>query len=230
MTGLKSSCRVGSAHHWWGGHSCLPFYVFLLFFLSLALADPPVTPIYSQNFEKLKEGPPPDEILILNGTFTVKKIAGNTLLEMSPDPLDTNGILVGPADKNTATVRARIQTTATGKRSNEFGIGACGPGQYKLWLMPAANQLQLIKNDEVKATTPYQWTSGAWTHFKLKVSKTADGKFKIEGSAWPEGKPEPKDWLLNFEDPESPPPGRACLFCTPYATTPARFDDIVLEP
>jgi hypothetical protein len=213
----------------WHGQTCLPV-VLILCLISFSGGDPATAPIYSQNFENLKEGPPPDQILILNGTFTVKNIDGNMLLEMAPDPLDTNGILVGPADKNTATISARIQTTSTGKRSNEFGIGACGPGQYKLWLMPATNQLQLIKNDEVKAATPYRWTSGDWTHFKLRVSKTADGKFKIEGDAWPDGKAEPKEWMLNFEDTEAPPPGRACLFCTPYATTPARFDDILVEP
>ena len=213
----------------WHGQTCLPV-VLILCVITLCKGDPASAPIYSQNFETLKEGPPPEEILILNGTFTVKKIDNNTFLEMSPDPLDTNGILVGPADKNTATVSARIQTTSTGKRSNEFGIGACGPGQYKLWLMPATNQLQLIKNDEVKTATPYRWTSDDWTRLKLKVSKTPDGKFKIEGKAWPDGKPEPRDWMLNFEDPEAPPPGRACLFCTPYATTPARFDDILVEP
>jgi hypothetical protein len=189
-------------------------------------ADAPPAPLFAQDFEKLPEGDPPADLMILNGTYSVKKIDGNSVLELAPDPLDSDGFLVGPADQNAYTVTARIQATASGKRTPELGLGACGPGQYRLWLMPAVGQLQLVKADEVKSTVPFKWTSGAWTRFKLQVSKSSDGKFKIQGKAWPDGQPEPADWMLSLDEPQAPRPGRAGCFATPYSGTAVRFDDV----
>jgi hypothetical protein len=190
--------------------------------------NPPAAPLYAQNFDNVPEGNPPDGIVVLNGTATVKKIDGNGLLEFSPDPLDSHGILFGPQDQTTYTVSARAQAAATGKRYPEFGAGAYGPGQYRLWLMPAVGQLQLLKGDDLKSSTRYTWTSNTWTRLKLHVEKTPDNKVKVQGKAWPDGQPEPKDWLLTFEDPEAPQPGRACLLSTPYSGQPTRFDDILV--
>jgi len=196
--------------------------------LTTLRGDAPVAPLYAQNFDQAAEGNPPEGIMILNGTATVKKVDGNGVLEMSPDPLDSHGILFGPQDKSDYTVSARVQASATGKRFPEFGAGAYGPGQYRLWVMPAVGEVQLYKGDEVKGTAKYAWTSGTWTRLKLRVQKTADGKVKVEGKAWPDGQTEPKDWTLTFVDAEAPQTGRACLLSTPYSGQPTRFDDIVV--
>jgi hypothetical protein len=95
--------------------------------------------------------------------------------------------------------------------------------------MPATSELQLIHGDEVKTSQPYKWTSGTWTRFKLQVTKQPDGKFKIQGKAWPDGKEEPKDWMLTMEDTEAPRPGRAGIFATPYSDQVTRFDDLRVE-
>ena len=196
---------------------------------ALLRGEQAAAPLFAQNFDRLPEGNPPEEILILNGSATVKKVDGNGVLELAPDPLDTHGILFGPQDKTGYTVSARAQAAATGKRFPEFGAGAFGPGQYRLWLMPAVGELQLIKGEEVKAATKYAWTSGQWTRLKLRAEKSADGKVKVQGKAWADGKPEPADWQLSFEDAEAPQPGRACLLSTPYSGQPTRFDDIVVQ-
>ena len=202
----------------------------LLCALPALSAQQPAAPIYAQNFDQLAEGNPPEEILILNGTPTVKKVDGNGLLEMAPDPLDSHGILFGPADKTDYPVSARVHAASTGKRFPEFGAGACGPGQYRLWIMPAVGEVQLIKGEEVRGSAKYAWTTGTWTRLKLRVAKTTAGRAKVEGKAWPDGQPEPKDWTLTFDDPEAPKPGRACLFSTPYSGQPTRFDDILVTP
>ena len=204
----------------------LPF----AFCLATLRADAPPAPLYTNNFDALPEGEVPKDILILNGEFTIKKIGDNTVLQLAADPLDTMGALVGPADKNEYTVTARIQSASTGKRFPEFGLGACGPGQVRLWLMPAVGELQLIHGDDVKRAARYDWKSGDWTRFKLQVTKSPDGKFKIQGKAWPDGKPEPQDWTLTTQAEEPPPPGRACLLSTPYSGTPTNFDDVVVTP
>jgi hypothetical protein len=196
--------------------------------LPLASGDAPPKLPYTQNFESLPEGPPPADMLAMNGTYTVKKSDGNAFLEMAPDPLDSNGILFGPADQSAYAISARIRARSSGKRMPEFGVGANGPGVYRLWIMPAVGEVQLIKAEDVKAAKPFPWKTNTWTHLKLQVRKPADGKTRIEGKAWPEGQPEPKDWTLSWDDPEPPSPGRAGVYATPYAGTPTDFDDITV--
>jgi hypothetical protein len=204
----------------------LPF----AFCLASLRADAPPIALYVNNFDALPEGPPPADILTLNGEFTIVKVKeGDNALQLAGDPLDTMGALLGPADRNEYAVAARIQTASTGRRFPEFGVGACGPGQFKLWLMPAVGELQLIKGDDVLVKAPYAWKSGDWTRFKLQVAKPADG-FKIVGKAWREGEAEPKEWMVSAEDKEAPPAGRACLLCTPYSGKATLFDDVVVTP
>jgi hypothetical protein len=200
----------------------------LVYLVATLRGDTPPAPLYAQNFDNVPEGNPPEGILVLNGTATVKKIDGNGLIEFSPDPLDSHGILFGPQDQTDYTVSARAQAAASGKRYPEFGAGAYGPGQYRVWVMPAVGQLQLLKGDDVKTSTRYTWTSNTWTRLKLHVQKTPDGKVMVQGKAWPDGRPEPTNWLLTFEDPEAPQPGRACLLSNPYSGQPTRFDDILV--
>lgn len=212
----------------------LPTTIAFLSLLPFASGEQPAAPLYAQNFEKLPEGKlsdkiQEDELQILDGEFVIKKVDGSMVLEMGPDPLKPSGVLFGPADKNEYTVSARIKSAATGKRFPEFGIASCGPNQFKLWLMPAVSELQILSGDDVVAKTTYHWQSGTWTHFKLRVARVDANKFIIQGKAWPDGKEEPKDWQISYEDPETPRPGRAGLFSTPYAGTATDFDDIVVE-
>jgi hypothetical protein len=198
----------------------------ILLMAAAVRADAPI--LYSQNFDALNEGNPPEEILILNGAFTIKKIDNNGVMELAADPVDTCGFLAGPADQSAYTVSARIQAASTGKRTPEFGIGANGTGQWKLWMMPAVGELQLIKGDEVKASVKYDWQSGSWTRMKLAVRKEGE-KFKVEGKAWADGKDEPKEWMLSQEDTEALPPGRAVFWSVPYSSKGTRFDDVVIQ-
>jgi hypothetical protein len=96
--------------------------------------------------------------------------------------------------------------------------------------MPAVGELQLIKADDVKAAKPFPWKSGEWTRLKLQVRKAGEGRFVVEGKAWPDGQPEPRDWTLTFDETEAPQPGRAGLYATPYAGTPTDFDDVSVTP
>lgn len=186
------------------------------------------TALYSQDFEKASEGAAPEEVLILNGVFAVKSGESGKFLELAPDPLDSDGILFGPGDKNAYTVSARIQSWSTGKRFPEFGVGACGPTGYRLWLMPATKELQLIKGEEVLKRIPYAWESGSWTRFALSVKQNGD-KWTIAGKAWADGKDEPKEWMLSIEEPEAPQAGRACVLMTPYSGKPIRVDDVAVR-
>lgn len=190
-------------------------------------ADAPA-PLYTQDFEKTAEGEAPSDMVILSGTFAVKVVDGNHVLELPGDPLDGFGVLLGPEGEQYLSVQARVQATSTGKRFPEFGVGLGDTNGYKLIAMPAAGQVQIYKGEDVVATAPLAWKSGAWTTVKLQARKNAEGKAVVEGKAWASGEAEPKDWQVTFTDTEDAPKGRASIWGTPYASTPIRFDDVVV--
>lgn len=185
--------------------------------------------LYKNDFEKTPEGDPPADLgKADHGEFKVKTVDGNKVLELPGDPLEKFSMLFGPEDQPLLCVCARIYGTATGKRTPEFGVGLADTNGYRLALMPATNSLQIYKHEDVVATVPYTWISGTWTVFRLQVRKTADGKYVVEGKAWPHGTAEPKEWAVSFTETQEAPKGRATIWGSPYASTPIRFDDLLV--
>ena len=89
--------------------------------------------------------------------------------------------------------------------------------------MPATGKLILMNADEHVASAAYPWSSGSWTRLKLQVEKADGGKVRVRGKAWADGTDEPKDWMVQFEDAESPQPSRAGAFGTPIQECSARL-------
>ncbi|HWE04744.1 MAG TPA: hypothetical protein VG326_20220 [Tepidisphaeraceae bacterium] len=205
------------------------FYLSLIGVCCLFAAGAGTPASYSNNFEQTPPGKPPEEMLILNGAFTVAQIDGNRCLELAPDPLDSDGLLFGPAGIVTGAVSARIRAEATGRRFPEFGVGSNDAGGYKLILVPSQGTLELRRGDDAKASAACGWKSQAWMRFRLHVAKSADGKFRIEGKAWPDGAPEPQGWMVSVAADAPPPAGRASLWGMPYSGKPIRFDDLAVQ-
>lgn len=189
----------------------------------LIAADDATAP-YTNDFEKAEVGKVPEDLLVAAGTFAVRKDGTNQFLELAGEPLESFGFLAGPEGATSA--GARIRAAAAGQRFPELGIGLGGPAGYKLWLMPAAKELQLIKGDDILAKMPYAWTSESWTHFRLQFRRTADNKWRLQGKAWQEGQKEPADWMISFDDSAPPAMGRASMWGTPYSGKPIAFDDL----
>jgi len=204
----------------------------LLVFSLPILADPPATnpSAYFNDFEHAAKGKPGDEFTILNGDFSIREEAGNSFLELPGDPLDTFGLLFGPGDSAALDVCARIWADSTGKRFPEFGIGSNDTGGYKLWLWPAQGTIELRKADDAKASKPFAWKPAAWLRLRLRVRQLNPRLWHIEGKAWPDGAPEPADWLLNFDDTEEPTAGKASIWGVPFSGKPIRFDDLSAKP
>ncbi|MCY2950863.1 MAG: hypothetical protein NTU53_02675 [Planctomycetota bacterium] len=195
----------------------------------LIAAAPSTQPTLSYTFENLSALP--DDILVLSGEFSIQKENTNSFLELAPSPIDSHAILLGQESSTPSSISARIFASNTGKRSPEFGVGLAGPAGYKLSLMPAVNQLQLLKNEDVLTSVPYTWPPSTWTSFHLQLTKLPTGKLQLQATAHPSDKPAPAQWMLSHTDPdEDPPKGRASLFATPYSETPTRFDDITVAP
>ena len=62
------------------------------------------------------------------------------------------------------------------------------------------------------------------------LRKVKDGGWKVEGKAWKDGDKEPSAWMVSFDEKEQPVAGRASIWGSPYATTPIRFDDLLVLP
>ncbi len=205
-------------------NACAHFYAILL--LGLISADATSPANYQNDFQSADEASLPKELMIITGKFEVKKEADNKFLQLAGEPLESFGVMLG-ADEHT-TICASIRATNTGKRFPEFGIALNGAGGYRLWLMPSVNEIQITKNEEPKVSKSYPWKAGSWLNLKLHSRKLGD-KIILEGKAWPQGSPEPADWMITFEDPEKTPKGRPSIWGVPYSGTPIDFDNISIS-
>lgn len=192
--------------------------------LGLQAADPP---IFHMNFQDTEPGKLPDGLLVLDGGFAVRAEGDARFLELPGAPLETYGVLFGPAQTNEVAVSARVFGTASGRRFPAFGVGLGGVNGYKLRVSPGRKQLELLKGDTALQSVGFAWQSGQWTHLRLQI-RQAGAVWKIEGKAWIAGTTEPADWLICHEETEAPRPGRASLWGAPYAGTPIRYDDLIL--
>jgi len=95
--------------------------------LTLISADAPTN--YHQDFQTSADGSLPEELLVINGTFTVKSEGDQKFLQLPGEPLDTFGFMLGADDHNSITTS--IRATNTGKRFPEFGIGLCGAAGWQ---------------------------------------------------------------------------------------------------
>jgi len=184
--------------------------------------------LYRQDFEKVEIGQMPAEFLAMEGDFAVRDIAGNRVLELPGEPLSSFGLLFGPVEAGDVAVRAKCNGSRKGRKYPTFGVGLGGVSGYRLIMSAGKEALELYRDEELKTSIQYQWTSETWTELLLRIRKAGDGQWKIEGKAWPRTGPEPADWMFSLETTDEPFPGRASLWATPYAGTPIQFDDLVL--
>jgi len=185
--------------------------------------------LYENDFEKAEVGKVPADFLVLDGAFAVKKEGTNKFLELPGAPLETYGVQFGPAETSDLAASARINGTAKGRRFPVFGIGLNGVAGYKLQISPAKKVLELYKDQEVKVSLSYEWTSGQWTNLRLQIRKLKEGEWKIEGKVWPQGASEPANWMVEFDEKETPISGRPSVFGSPFSGTPIQFDDFVVS-
>ncbi len=191
-----------------------------------ALAGPKV--LYQSDFAKAELNTVPNDFLVLDGDFAVKESDGRKFLELPGAPLDTFGVLFGSTTNAGVCVSARIYGTSKGRRSPSFGVGLNGVGGYKLKVSPGKNSLEIYKGDNSAASVPFDWKSGSWTMFRLRVRQLGGDAWKVEGKAWVQTEPEPKEWMISLDEKSPPHEGRASIWGSPYSGTPIRFDDLTV--
>ena len=181
-------------------------------------------PLFEEGFQSAKVGEVSEAFMVLDGQFVVGEEEGNRFLELPGAPLESFGVLFGPNESDGIEVTARIFGTRSGRKFPTFAVGLNGVGGYKVRVAPAKNAIELVKGDDIKASVPFKWTSGQWTQFRLSVRKSGAG-VRIAAKAW-QGTEEPKEPLLQHDESEKLPPGKAGVWGMPFAGTPIRFDDL----
>ncbi|TAK92671.1 MAG: hypothetical protein EPO07_19235 [Verrucomicrobia bacterium] len=192
------------------------------------LADP-LKPLYENNFEKAEVGKLPEELLVLGGEFAVRSEGTNKFLELPGAPLDSFGVQFGPAEKEDVAASAKIFGTMKGRRAPTFGVGLGGVSGWKLQVSPGKKAIELLKDQDVKASKDFEWKAGTWTQLRLQIRKLKDGAWRVQGKAWAQGASEPKEWLVVFEETEAPMAGKASVLGSPFSGTPIYFDDLLVE-
>ena len=182
--------------------------------------------LFNNDFESADAASVPEELMVLAGQFSVKGIDGNKALELPGAPLEDFAALFGPAESDGVAVRARVLSESTKRLAPRFGVGLSGVSGYRLLATPGQDALQLLKDQQVVASAPFEWKSGTWTSLHLQVRKISEGQWIIEGRAWADGTLEPKDWSISFEVSEAPPAGKASIWGAPYSSRPILFDDL----
>jgi hypothetical protein len=186
--------------------------------------------LYSNGLDQADPGKLPEDLMVLEGGFTVREEGGNKFIELPGAPLDTFGLLFGPTESENVSASARFYGTGKGRRFPTFAIGLNGVSGYKLQMTPAKKAVELLKGEnEVLASAPYNWESGTWTSMRLQVRKTGEGQWRIEGKAWKDGSAEPGKWMIAHTVNMVPIAGRAGIWGMPYSGTPIRFDDLVVS-
>jgi len=186
---------------------------------------PAAKTLYECDFEKAAAGKVPEDMMVLDGVWSVKAEGGNKFLELPGAPLDSFGVLFGPAQKDGGAVTARVLGTSNGLRHPAFSVGLGGVGGFKLQIAPGKRVIELLRGEEIIASAPYAWNPGAWTMLRLQVRKVKDGEWTVEGKAWKEGAAEPAAWLVSRPETTEPSAGRAGVWGCPFSGTPIRFDD-----
>ena len=217
-TGIRFRFSMKSSHPF-----LLPVAV-VLASLPLCAAEP----IYKNDFEAATVDKAPAEVMIMAGTFEVKQDGAGKVLELPGEPLDTFGMLFGPSSKDDLNASARFFGSKQGRKFPTFGISLNGVGGYRLQVSPAKNMLEFIKGDEPKQGVPFTWASDSWTSLRITVQKSGE-VWLIEGKAWAAGSPEPEKAMISLEEKTAPTAGRAGIWGSPYAGTPIRFDDLLIE-
>lgn len=191
---------------------------------ALAASAPPRQ--YTNTFESLPPGKVPEDIMVLDGTFTIANVEGNKCLELSGDPVGEFGALLGPALGPAIDVKTRIWAAASGKRFPEFGIGAGDAGGFKLFVAPGRHIIELRAGEDTRASAPVQWKSGTWTWLRLRIEPRGKQGWLIAGKVWPSDQKEPDPWTLSTQATSAPPGGRVSVWGETFSEQPIRFDDV----
>jgi hypothetical protein len=198
-----------------------------LLFLTASLASGGELKQQEIDLEKLREGELPQEIFVIDGSIRIKFRQGRKVIEISGDKPEVDaGAVLGPISIGAAKIEARVFASKAGRSLPRFGVGVHGQTGFRLFVVPARMQLQLMKGDEVITAVPFEWKSETAVQLRLAYIPASAGHWTVTGKAWIDGTQEPAVAQITQEISSPPPRGQSSIWATPYAGTPVDFDQI----
>ena len=194
---------------------------------------------YSQDFEKVPVGAVPGGWVNCQGKFVVQEKGGSKVLMKTAtvaSPLVARAYTyIGKPTLTDYTIQADLTGAQKGDDMPDMGVGA---NRYTLMLAGKTQSLRLVSGGavpRVEKTQKYEWKPDVWYRLKLTV-EVNKGKAIIRGKVWPRDQAEPKDWNIEFEDPNPNTEGSPVLYG--YATgigdnkvgTEIYYDNVSVTP
>jgi hypothetical protein len=202
-------------------------------FLPLLAQDPaPAAPeAIKEDFQKLNLGALPDELMVVDGAFSIVADGENKLLEIGTEPLTEGAVLLGKSIKNGGTMKAKIKASSKRRSFPRFGVGLGGTSGFRLRVTPADKAVEIVKEDERVAKADFAWKSDAWCWVELKVTLSeTKGSWIVEGRVWEDGQPRPEAPSVTTTSTNAPPNGKASLWGAPFSLVPIQFDEVEVTP
>jgi outer membrane protein assembly factor BamB len=170
---------------------------------------------YTQDFSKVPEGRAPAGWANTQGKFVVEMKNGAKVLKKTniiPSPLVARAnAYIGMPDLTDYTIQADVMGTQKGKDVPDLGVVA---NRYTLKIEGETKGLRLVSWEaipRIDKTIGTNWKPNVWYTMKLTVDVKGD-KALVRGKFWERGKPEPKDWTVELEDPTPNREGSPALF------------------
>ena len=201
------------------------FFAAVFFYIDTHAADH----LYRADIDNTQVGEIPDDFLVLDGDFAVKKENGNKFIELPGAPLDSFGIMFGPSARHGNEISARIYGTKKGRRYPVFGIAINGVNGYRLQVAPAKRSIELLKGNNVIAKTAFRWLGESWLQLSLRIKKTGESEWTVIGKVWEDEKKAPLKPTISYKENKEPRNGKPSIWGSPYSGTPIRYDDIVVN-
>jgi hypothetical protein len=125
------------------------------------------------------------------------------VLQKAPDETLFSRIrmFIGPTDWSNYTFQGDVRVNMKRRQMGDIGLTV---QRYTLALYGNEQKLKIEPwEPEVQRTVgaPFEWKADAWYTLKLRVENMPDGKVQVRGKAWPQGQPEPANWMIEKIDP-----------------------------
>ncbi|MCU0703198.1 MAG: PQQ-binding-like beta-propeller repeat protein [Fimbriiglobus sp.] len=199
-----------------------------------------------QDFEKVPVGATPGGWVNTQGKYTVEEveIGGQKMKVLSkvnndsrPPIARANAYITAPTSTN-YTIQADVYAGEVGGKLPDMGVIV----KRALFVLEGKTtddkrNVTIVSweaRNRIRKEVEFHWNKDTWYTMKF-TAETDNGKTVLKGKVWERGKPEPKEWTIEVEDPNPNAEGAAALYgYVPNITTgpgsPIYYDNVSVTP
>lgn len=183
------------------------------------------------DFRALEPGGTIPQWDIRRGDWALVERNGAVALQMNPEPMLEGKVVCARLLPEGGGIRARMRGERTRRAWPRFCVGLHGHIEYQFRAVAATGRLELVANDSVIASAPWQdgWRDD--TAFWLELlARPAGESWQMEGRIWPDDAARPDRPSMAHTLPESPGFLYAVLQGAPLALRPILVDRLEFLP